>query len=248
MPSRDISGLDAFLRVLGREGSLEILAEASGELTSGKDAIRSIGLSQKLYYSRLNELRRLGLIEREGTRTYRATERGRLVLDLHSRLTKAIRENRSRLPIEARVIPDYPGMVKTLSGQIDQAKSRVKLATRYIDPTVAKSTFDAVDRHISVEVLFKSGRTHLGKLALDLLSLLRSDLTGQVERLWKSTRVADIPFSFAVIDGHWSGVELVGPDETFLSALEFEGDSTAASLGILFRHYYRIGTVFPRFW
>ncbi len=248
MRSRDVSGLDAFFRLLGKEGSFEILEEASGKLTSGKDTIREIGLSQKLYYSRLSELRRLGLVEKEGIRTYMATEKGRLVLDLQSRLTRALRENRASLPVEGRVIPDYAAMVKTLSEQINRSRSRIKLATRYIDPTVAKSTFDAIDRHVTVEVLFKSGRTHLGKMALELLSLVRSDLSGPAERLWKTTKVADIPFSFAVVDGHWSGIELVGPNETFLSAVEFEGDSTAAALTLLFRHYYRVGTVFPRFW
>jgi hypothetical protein len=152
------------------------------------------------------------------------------------------------LPVEGRVIPDYGAMVKTLAEQIDRARSRVKLATRYIDATVAKSTFEAVDRQVTVEVLFKSGRTHLGRMAVELLSLVRSDLSRPIERLWKNTKVADIPFSFAVVDGHWSGIELVGADETFLSAMEFEGESTAAALGLLFRHYYRVGTVFPRFW
>lgn len=248
MKPSEVSSLDAFFKILGKEGSVEILAEAANELTSGKDAIRSIGLSQKLYYSRLAELRRLGLVEREGVRKYVVTERGKLVLDLQERLGRAMAQNRSSLPIESRVITTYKLMVETLSRQIDQSKARVKLATRYVDPTIAKSTFDALDRNVAVQSILKSGRNHLGKLALESLTMLRSDFAGQLERIWKHTRIADIPFSFAVVDGQWSGIELIGPGETFLAALEFEGDAAAASLSVLFRHYYRIGTVFPRFW
>ncbi len=242
------SSLDAFFRILGKEGSVEILAEAAGEFQSGKDAIRNFGLSQKLYYSRLMELRRLGLIEKEGIRKYRLTEKGRLVLDLQDRLGRAMSQNRPSLPIESRLITDYLAMIDSLSMQIDRSKSRIKLASRYVDVTIAKSIFDALDRNVSVQAIYKSGRTHLGRLALDSLTLLRSDFGSQLERIWKLTRVADIPFSFAVVDGHWSGIEFVGPDDTFLSALEFEGKAAATSLSLLFRRYYRIGTVFPRFW
>ena len=240
--------LEAFFKILGKEGSVELLAQAGDELTSGKDAIRCIGLSQKLYYSRLVELRHLGLIEKEGLRKYRTTKKGRLVLDLRKRMGKALDQNRSSLPVESRVISTYSGMVETLSKQIDEAQNRIKLATRYVDATIAKSAFDAVDRNVSVQVLYKSGKTHLGKLALELITLLKSDIASQLERLWKNTRVADVPFSFTVIDGHWSGIELIGADNTFLAALEFEGESTSVALSLLFRHYFRIGTVFPRFW
>ena len=248
MAKREASDLDVFFRLLGKEGAVEILARASDELTSGKDAIREIGLSQKLYYSRLSELRRLGLIEKEGVRSYRITESGKLVLDLQDRLNRAMIDSRSSLPVESRVITDYPIMVETLAGQIDSARARIKLASRYIDPTIAKCTFDAIDRNVSVQAIFKEGKAHMARLALDSLSLLRKDFSMPLERIWKQTRIADIPFSFTVVDGHWSGIELVGPDETFLAALEFEGKAAATTLGLLFRHYFRIGSVFPRFW
>jgi DNA-binding HxlR family transcriptional regulator len=248
MKARGDPGLDSLFRVLGKEGAIEILSQAAGELTSGKDAIRRIGMSQKLYYSRLGELRRLGLLEKEGLRTYRVTDRGRLALDLQNRFVRSLTQNRSSLPVEARVIPDYRRMVEALSGQIEGAENRIKLATRYVDPTIAKSTFEALDRNVSIQVLYKSGMTHLGKLALDVLRMLKKDVTSGATALWKETRVSPIPFSFAIIDGHWSGVELVSPDDTFLAALEFEGDPAAAVLSVLFRRYYRMGTVFPRFW
>jgi DNA-binding HxlR family transcriptional regulator len=248
MAKPEASDLDKFYRVLSKEGTVEILSRASEELTSGKDAIREIGLSQKLYYSRLSELRRLGLIEKEGVKRYRITENGRLILDLRDRLTRAMVQSRASLPVESRVITSYPVLVETLAGQIDSAKNRVKLASRYIDPTIAKSTFEAIDRNVSVQAIYKEGKAHLARLALDSISLLRQDFSLPLERIWKQTRMADIPFSFAVVDGHWSGIELVGPDETFLAALEFEGKAAARTLGVLFRHYFRIGSVFPRFW
>jgi len=248
MPKREASPLDEFYRVLSKEGAVEILSRASDELASGKDAIREIGLSQKLYYSRLAELRRLGLIEKEGIRNYRITESGRLLLDLQDRLGRALADSRSSLPVESRVITRYPLMVEALASRIDSSKNRVKLASRYIDPTIAKSTFEAIDRNVSVQAVFKKGKDHMARLALDSLSLLRRDFSTPLESIWRQTRMADIPFSFAIVDGHWSGIELVGPDETFLAALEFEGKAAASTLGILFRHYFRIGSVFPRFW
>jgi hypothetical protein len=248
MTKRGASTLDSFYRALGKEGAFEILLMASDELTSGKDAIREIGLSQKLYYSRLAELRRLGLIQKEGVRRYRITENGKLVLDLQDRLTRAMAHRRPSLPVESRVITSYPVLVETLAGQIDSGRNRVKLASRYIDPTIAKCTFEAIDRNVSVQIIFQEGKAHLGRLALDSLSLLRRDFSAPLERIWKQTRIANIPFSFAVVDGHWSGIELVGPDDTFLAALEFEGKAAATTLGLLFRHYFRIGSVFPRFW
>jgi DNA-binding HxlR family transcriptional regulator len=107
MAKPEASDLDRFYRVLGKEGTVEILSRASQELTSGKDAIREIGLSQKLYYSRLSELRRLGLIEKEGVRKYRITENGKLVLDLRDRLMRAMVHSRTSLPVESRVITRY---------------------------------------------------------------------------------------------------------------------------------------------
>lgn len=241
-------GLGRFFSVLGKQGAIEILAQANEELTSGKDALRRTGLSQKLYYSRLSELIRLGLIQREGLRSYRTTERGKLILDMQDRLRRALAQNRSSLPLESRLISTYPEMVSTLLDQIDRAARRIKLATRYVDPTIAKAVFDALDRNVQIQVLYKSNMTHLGELALDLLELVRNDVLSRAQELWKNTRVADIPFSFAVIDGDWSGIELVGSDNTFLSAIEFQGRAAAEAVGLLFRHYYRIGSLFPRFW
>ncbi len=248
METSGIPELDAFFSVLGKEGAFEILVQAKDQLFSGKDAIRRIGLSPKLYYSRLNQLRRLGLIEREGIKAYTLTEKGLLVLDLQNRLGRALTRGHSTLPIESRLINAYPEMVRTLSEKIDGAMSRVKLATRYIDPSVAKSTFDALDRNVSVQVIYSSGRTHLAQLALEALNLLSKDVGSRAQKLWGHTKVADIPFSFATVDGEWSGIELVGPDETFLTALEFDGPVAAEAIGLMFRHYYRIGTAFPRFW
>jgi len=227
---------------------MQILSEAAEELESGKDAIRRTGLTQKLYYSRLTELKRLGLVERQGIKTYRATPRGRLILDLRKRFGEALNQRRTSLPVESRVIATYPEMVETLSTQMDRARSRIKLATRYVDTTIAKCTFDALGRNVSIQVIYKSGKTHLGRMALELLGLVKRDVGSQVNLLWRNTRVSDIPFSFSIVDGHWSGIELVGPDDTFIAALEFEGEAAAAALGVLFRHYYRVGSVFPRFW
>ncbi len=241
-------GLDAFFSILGKQGAIEILTQATEEFRSGKDAVRRMGLSQKLYYSRLAELIRLGLIQRQGLRSYRATERGRLVLDMQDRLCRALAQNRPSLPLESRLVPTYPEMVRTLSEQIDRAAKRIKIATRYVDPTIAKGVFDALDRNVYVQVVYKSNMTHLGELALDLLGLVKKDIASQAQALWRNTRVANIPFSFAVVDGDWSGIELIGSDDTFLSAIEFEGRAAAEAVGVLFRHYYRIGTLFPRFW
>jgi DNA-binding HxlR family transcriptional regulator len=248
MSSPDAQDLDGFFKVLGKEGSADILTRASNGLLSGKEAIRETGLSQKLYYSRLAELRRLGLVVRSGVRTYDITEKGRVVLDLQERLVRAIAQKRGSLPIESRLIPTYSQMVYVLSKRIDNSRARVKLASRYVDTTVTRSVFDALDRNVSVQAIMKSGRTHLGKMGLESFELLKYDALTRAERMIKHARIADIPFSFVVVDGHWSGIELVGPDDTFLAALEFEGEATAAALGILFRHYYRVGTVFPRFW
>jgi len=240
--------LASLLAVLSRDGALQILGLSSDGLISGKESIRRLGLSQKVYYSRLAELRELGLVERVGLRRYVATPKGRAVLTLHDRLQSLLSTDSSIPSGESRIIATYPEMVKTLTRAIDRADRRIKIATRYIDPTVAKSIFDAVDRNVLVEVIYKSGKLHLGALALELLSFIRKEVLSQAEVIRRHTRVCDIPFSFAVIDGQWSGIELVGPGDTFVSAVEFQGRSFARTIGVLFREYYRQGTEFPRFW
>jgi len=237
-----------FITILVKEGTTDILEEARDGFKSGKDVIRRLGLGQKVYYARLGELRRIGLVRRDGLGVYNLTDRGLLALDLKERLGRALSQGMTSLPVESRVLNEYAEMVATLCERIESAKKRVKLATRYVDTAVAKATFDAMDRNVSVQVIYKQGKTHLGEMALELLGMVRNGIDAHVRELWGNTRVSDIPFSFTVVDGHWSGIELVTNDQTFVAALEFEGWETARVLSLLFRHYYRIGTVFPRFW
>ncbi len=240
--------LASLLAVLSREGAVQLLSLSSSGMVSGKESIRKLGLSQKVYYSRLSELRSLGLVERRGLRRYVATAKGKAVLSLHDRLQSLLSAGDSMPSGDSRIILTYPEMVKSLTKAIDMANRRIKIATRYIDPTVAKSIFDAVDRNVQVQVIYKSGKVHLGTLALELLGFLRKEVVKQAEIIRRNTRVCDIPFSFAVVDGQWSGIELVGPGDTFLSAVEFRGGIFARTIGILFREYYREGREFPRFW
>lgn len=235
------------LRALSREGAMGILREAENGFESGKETIRQLGLGQKAYYSRLGDLRRLGLIRKDGINKYIITQKGTIAVNVQKRLANALHGDGSLLPMESRVMVTYQEMMNTLSQRIDAAKSRLKLATRYIDTTIAKKTFDAMDRNVSIEIVYKKGRQHLGPMALELLGMVKNDIASRARELRKMTRISDIPFSFAVIDGHWSGIELVAGDDTFVAAFEFEGEEAAKTLSWLFRHYYRVGTVFPRF-
>ena len=71
-------GLVPILRSLSKPDAIELFALAGRGISSSKDAREELGLSQKVYYSRLRGLIDAGLVEgRNGS--YKQTHLGRIV-------------------------------------------------------------------------------------------------------------------------------------------------------------------------
>jgi len=149
------------LNALGNEDALAIFLYTNNGISSSKEAIQTLGLTQKRFYSRLKDLIDNKLVEKvEGE--YRHTALGRILCDLGLSLEELL-INKEKLEIinqlnraniseeekqglmelfsldlsggtdKIRVITSFEDLVNITVETIDNAEKRLELATQYID-------------------------------------------------------------------------------------------------------------------
>ncbi len=86
----DIAGINRILSVLANEDALKILIAAKEGISNSTNVIRELGLTQKRYYTRLKELTKTGLIEKNDE-VYRLTTIGMICYNLSDVFNNALK-------------------------------------------------------------------------------------------------------------------------------------------------------------
>ena len=205
------------LNALGNEDALAIFLYTNNGISSSKEAIQTLGLTQKRFYSRLKDLIDNKLVEKvEGE--YRHTALGRILCDLGLSLEELL-INKEKLEIinqlnraniseeekqglmelfsldlsggtdKIRVITSFEDLVNITVETIDNAEKRLELATQYIDNRVIDSGFRALERGIVGRVLL-SQVDQITKTMKIMFSLLTNP--GQISSFFNFLKSPDI--------------------------------------------------------
>ncbi len=170
------------LNALGNEDALAIFIYSREGISSSKDAIRVLGLTQKRFYSRLKDLIDTNLIEKEEGE-YRHTALGKIICDMGLSMEKLLL-NKDKLTIlnqlskaknltmeekqdlmdmfsinvgsssdEVSLISSFEELVSITVKLIQNSESMMALATQYIDNRVIDEGFRAYERGVKGRVM-----------------------------------------------------------------------------------------------
>lgn len=188
------------LSALGNEDALAIFLYTSNGISSSKEAIQTLGLTQKRFYSRLKDLIDNKLVEKvEGE--YRHTALGRILCDLGLSLEELL-VNKEKLEIinqlnranisekeredlmnlfsinsidttsDIKIISSFEELVSKTVDMIQKAKRSVLLATQYVDHRVIDSSFHAVERGVKIKGIISQADnfTQVMKIVFSLMT------------------------------------------------------------------------------
>jgi len=146
-----------------------------------------------------------------------------------------------------RMIDDYESGVVELIDQIDDAKERILLASNHMDVRVIEAVVRSVNRGVSFRLIMGENgvESNLQKLKLMLSTRFAKaiiEFMSIPEDVGDLTRVADIPYSFCVIDDSHSIYELEKPfGDGFLLAFFIDEQRTTKILADSFNSLWKIG-------
>jgi len=188
------------LNALGNEDALAIFLYTNNGISSSKEAIQTLGLTQKRFYSRLKDLIDNKLVEKvEGE--YRHTALGRILCDLGLSLEELL-INKEKLEIinqlnranisekeredlmnlfsidsidttsDIKIISSFEELVSKTVDMIQKAKRSVLLATQYIDHRVIDTSFHAVERGVKIKGIISQADnfTQVMKIVFSLMT------------------------------------------------------------------------------
>lgn len=188
------------LSALGNEDALAIFLYTSNGISSSKEAIQTLGLTQKRFYSRLKDLIDNKLVEKvEGE--YRHTALGRILCDLGLSLEELL-VNKEKLEIinqlnranisekeredlmnlfsinsidttsDIKIISSFEELVSKTVDMIQKAKRSVLLATQYVDHRVIDTSFHAVERGVKIKGIISQADnfTQVMKIVFSLMT------------------------------------------------------------------------------
>ena len=126
---------------------------------------------------------------------------------------------------KVKMIDDYEAMVVDVIDICDEAKESVLIASNYVDVRVMEATFRAVDRDVINRVIM--GKNSLPSKMQSLRMMFSLSFTKALINFASSTRdlkdvvrFAELPYTFCVVDGHRSIIEITDTlKEGFIVAL-----------------------------
>jgi len=145
------------------------------------------------------------------------------------------------------MIEDYESGVVELIDQIDDAKERILLASNHVDVRVIEAIVRSVNRGVSFRLLMGENCVESNLLKLRLMLSARFakaiiEFMSIPEDLGDLTRVADISYSFCVIDDSHSIYELEKPfGDDFLLAFVIDERRLTKVLADSFNSLWNIG-------
>ncbi len=188
---------------------LKLFDVSAQGFTSGKETIRRLQLTARKYYSCLRELNNLALIESRG-KSYSLTPIGRILHriifdDILPFVSPEVKTpdafSMMRLRNELSVIDNYADTVRLMINAIDQARSCICVAAKYVDLAVMQNILSAANRGIKPRILTDPAidSANLFKLLVTSAKSMRTC----VEKLTldpQNLRTREVPMSFIVID------------------------------------------------
>ena len=258
-------GITKLLKILSKPDALRILFFADQGIRNSTHVIEELGLSQKKYYTRLNEL--LGeelLIKREGI--YRQTALGNIICNRFLPAMGMVFAAKDKLELLMHLEESHiePGMRKLIEEELkipnftrstnvvmlesyealaiqaidlyDSAEERAILASNYMDVRVMEASFRAVERDVICSCIVgkKNLSSELKKLRTMLsLTFMKTIIhfTSKKVNIKEFLRFVDVPYTFCVVDGQHSIIEVSNPiNERFMFALLIDDEGVAEKL------------------
>jgi len=175
--------LQQVLLFLSRRDAIKILNASIGGINSGTRTRKLLGLSQKRYYTRLNELIKASLIEKVNSK-YEITMLGKLCLQMVEILSDALSQSKrldlltrigrlegitidqmesiakilSNIDIEGMMVPvkmcdTWTSVVETTNSYLERAEETIHFATKYFDHRTVESIIMAIQRGVKFRSL-----------------------------------------------------------------------------------------------
>ena len=160
---------------------------------------------------------RLGLIEE-----FRGTD---IEDDVRDLLEEELNLPDFAVSTKVKMINNYEAMVVDVIDICDEAKESVLIASNYVDVRVMEATFRAVDRDVINRVIM--GKNSFPSKMQSLRMMFSLSFTKALINFASSTRdlkdvvrFAELPYTFCVVDGHRSIIEITDTlKEGFIVAL-----------------------------
>lgn len=226
---------------LGNADALALFNYAGNGIKNSKDAIRTLGLTQKRYYSRLKDLVDANLIAKVDGE-YRHTALAKYFYDMKDKIETVI-DNKERLRLvdrigqagslsseEAQRIAEILSIDDLIGFQVDRAKivdmfdTAVKNVIKYIDNAEKSIHFASKYMDIRVnqacintkergiEAYFLIGNIDQFKKSLNMLGLReRAILIQSFGSFDMNVRFIELPYTFLIVDGRESMIEVPKP-------------------------------------
>lgn len=245
------SAADLFA-ALSRKDTLTLFLLAKDGLRSELRTASIVGLSKKQYYTRLNQLKNAGLIEKYRD-MYVYTTLGNVIHQKHvSGLVESVRFNKQFRMIDAlkraREFSEediseftrnvagldisepskvdlawtYEEAASKLVEIIEFAKREIVFATRFLNEVLINNILNKTKQGVNVRILADTKMVNsfaeAEKKYLDLTDEHSTERMNVVRNPWYpknvKRRIASVPFSVAVIDGKYAGIELAGKNSS----------------------------------
>jgi len=216
-------------RVLGDPSSLKVLCKAAEGFKSGLETARKLRLTPRKYYRCLRKLCELEVLECRFSSNANGKNHFYVLTPIGRRIHEMVFNDFQSLvsgeSIEFEgvgcskigVVNSYEGLVKVTVRLVDEAKSQVLLATRYLDLQVSQSLIHAVARNVELRSV-TSEALNLPQFMKLLGSFARNirpnilkipSIAGKMDNY----RVGNVPTSYLIVDGETVVWEL--PTESF---------------------------------
>lgn len=255
---------------LSRRDTLTLFLLAKDGLKSELRTAASVGLSKKQYYTRLNQLKDAGLVEKSRD-TYVYTTLGNTIHQKHvSGLVESVRFNKQFRMIDALkrtrefseddisdfaksvagldvsepsrvdVVWTYEEAASKLAETIEFAEREIVFATRFLDEALINVILNKTKQGVSVRILADTKMVNsfaeMEKKYLNLTDGHSVERMNVIRNPWYpkniERRVASVPFSVAIIDGKYAGIELAGKNnlDKFTGAIFIKDRKACAGL------------------
>ena len=208
-PEADYDKISSIFHALKDSATLKLFNESAQGFRSGKETIRKLQLTPRKYYSCLKELTDLAILEASG-KSYSLSPMGkilhRIVFDdilpfvsPEVKLPDAF--SIMRLRNELSTIDNYGDTIRLIISAVDQAKTSIALATKYIDLAIMQSILSAANRGAKLKIL-----TDPSIDSMNLFKLLVTSVKSTRTRIEqpaldpKDLRTRETPVSFIIVD------------------------------------------------
>ena len=146
-----------------------------------------------------------------------------------------------------KAIDNYESMVVDVIDLFDSAKESIILASNHLDVRVLDANFRSIER--GVKNRFLIGTELLSSKLQQLKMMLSPKFTMAMMSIISNpidmneiARVADIPYSFCVVDGHHNLIEISDPlNERFILALSIDDRGIAEKLTKFYEMIWKAG-------